>query len=444
MNTNVFTRDLDYELFKYFRNYSEVNFVDNQLKQSKTTEYEGKTLRLIKDKKLALVSGTENIPDGVLLKKGNDALPFASSANFSFKGFEKFSQDSSSLVNESDFIQTEKSIEHGKALLDRLSNLKEFSDFSYSMTLWSAKEAIRIGNSSFNEKEFDRSHSGFYLLTKRVMPDDILILYFVSHKFIDVSEIDSWLSEIDFNRTLELSKNIVTLDTGKYPTIFHPDALMSMLISLVKGLSMKSVYEKISPIKDKLNQPIFDERITIIDDPTYAKGTKRALFDDEGVPCSKKKIVEDGVLKYFLTDLEYATKCGVEPTGNGFKESIINDSKLMGAQPSIWATNLDLHALNDGPSVEDMIKDIKNGIFIHDCPDSWMGNIVSGDMSGNITQGYKIENGKLTGRVKNKRYSGNIYNLLGSQLVTISNEAKMAANGADKLPYIMSNDVSIT
>ena len=40
------------------------------------------------------------------------------------------------------------------------------------------------------------------------------------------------------------------------------------------------------------------------------------------------------------------------------------------------------------------------------------GNILGGDFSGNVLLGYKIESGKIVGRVKDTMVSGNVYQLL--------------------------------
>ena len=40
------------------------------------------------------------------------------------------------------------------------------------------------------------------------------------------------------------------------------------------------------------------------------------------------------------------------------------------------------------------------------------GNILGGDFSGNVLLGYKVESGKIVGRVKDTMVSGNVYQLL--------------------------------
>ncbi|MBM2824858.1 MAG: PmbA/TldD family protein [Dehalococcoidales bacterium] len=51
------------------------------------------------------------------------------------------------------------------------------------------------------------------------------------------------------------------------------------------------------------------------------------------------------------------------------------------------------------------------------------GNILGGDFSGNVLLGYKVENGKIVGRVKDTMVSGNVYQLL-KQISAIGSDAR--------------------
>jgi PmbA protein len=70
-----------------------------------------------------------------------------------------------------------------------------------------------------------------------------------------------------------------------------------------------------------------------------------------------------------------------------------------------------------------MVRDIKEGLVIEQLMGAEQGNILGGDFSGNVLLGYKIENGKLVGRVKNTIVSGNVYQLL-KEIAGIGSEAK--------------------
>lgn len=59
--------------------------------------------------------------------------------------------------------------------------------------------------------------------------------------------------------------------------------------------------------------------------------------------------------------------------------------------------------------MEDMIKDIKEGLIVYDTIGGGQSNLLAGDFSVNIGLGYKIENGEIVGRVKDTMASGNVY-----------------------------------
>jgi len=54
------------------------------------------------------------------------------------------------------------------------------------------------------------------------------------------------------------------------------------------------------------------------------------------------------------------------------------------------------------------------------------GNILGGDFSGNVLLGYKVESGKIVGRVKDTMVSGNVYQVL-KEIIAIGSEAKWVA-----------------
>src|SRR4030042_5498511 len=75
---------------------------------------------------------------------------------------------------------------------------------------------------------------------------------------------------------------------------------------------------------------------------------------------------------------------------------------------------------------DDMVKDIKEGLMIDILIGAEQGNILNGDFSGNVLLGFKIENGEITGRVKDTMVAGNVYQLL-KQIEAIGSDARWVA-----------------
>ncbi|GAH19453.1 unnamed protein product, partial [marine sediment metagenome] len=74
-------------------------------------------------------------------------------------------------------------------------------------------------------------------------------------------------------------------------------------------------------------------------------------------------------------------------------------------------------------SFDEMVNDIKEGLVIEQLMGATQGNILGGDFSGNVLLGYKVESGKIVGRVKDTMVSGNIHQIL-KQITAIGSETK--------------------
>jgi PmbA protein len=88
-----------------------------------------------------------------------------------------------------------------------------------------------------------------------------------------------------------------------------------------------------------------------------------------------------------------------------------------------------------------MVGDIKEGLVIEQLMGAEQGNILGGDLSGNVLLGYKVENGKIAGRVKDTMVSGNIYRIL-KQITALSNDAKWVG-GSLQTPSLYCSGLSV-
>lgn len=54
-------------------------------------------------------------------------------------------------------------------------------------------------------------------------------------------------------------------------------------------------------LADKVGEKIFGDNITIMDDPFYDDALVKSSFDDEGVPCKTKAVVEkECLMDYYI------------------------------------------------------------------------------------------------------------------------------------------------
>jgi TldD protein len=144
------------------------------------------------------------------------------------------------------------------------------------------------------------------------------------------------------------------------------------------------------------------------------RGTHR--FDDEGMPTRRNYLIKNGILVGRLHSRETAAKMGEQPTGNA---RAINYRH----PPIVRMTNT---AIEQGTtSFEDMIKDIKLGIYA--C-DAYGGNTMLENFSFSSGYAYMIRDGKIAEMVKDVILAGNLFTTL-MNIDAIGNDFKWT-NGA--------------
>ncbi|MDO8636664.1 MAG: metallopeptidase TldD-related protein, partial [Dehalococcoidia bacterium] len=171
----------------------------------------------------------------------------------------------------------------------------------------------------------------------------------------------------------------------------------------------------------------FDTRLSLWDDPTLAYRPASCPCDDEGIPSQRTPLIEQGVVKNFLYDLQTAALAGKKSTGNGHRSG-----GPPAPSPSAFIIAPGKTTLNE------MVSDIKEGLVVEDLMGASQGNILGGDFSGNVLLGYKVENGKIVGRVKDTMVSGNVYQLL-KEIAAIGNEVKWVGGFLNTPPLYFSS-----
>ena len=123
-------------------------------------------------------------------------------------------------------------------------------------------------------------------------------------------------------RLFNLSLKEVRPKPGKMKVLFFPETLYALIWRIQAGANGKNIYEKTSPLVDKMGSTLFDSAITLYDDPLNDQRPQARGFDDEGTPCRLFPIIKQGVLKNVYYDLFYAGKMKVSPTGHGYKSAM--------------------------------------------------------------------------------------------------------------------------
>lgn len=231
-------------------------------------------------------------------------------------------------------------------------------------------------------------------------------------------------------RQLEYARTQANVPTKKLPVIFTPDGVASALIpSLMAAFNGKTVLEGASPIANKLGEKMFDPGFSLRDDALIDYRPETRPWDDEGVPSQRTSLVDKGTVVNFYYDLQTAAKAGKQSTGNGSR-----DRGLPSPGPSSFII------APGNTTYDNMVGSLQEGLVIEYLMGAEQGNILGGDFSGNVLLGYKIENGKVVGRVKNTMVSGNIYQVLKDMV--LSHEVRWVG-GALQTPYVLCPAIAV-
>ncbi|MGI9174706.1 MAG: TldD/PmbA family protein, partial [Rhodothermales bacterium] len=148
--------------------------------------------------------------------------------------------------------------------------------------------------------------------------------------------------------------------------------------------------------QNQIGQAIAPPHVTLVDDATVPSGRGSFTHDDEGTPAQRTVLVENGVLRSFLTDRQHADQLGLPRTGNGRRQSFRH-------LPLPRMTNL---LLAPGEASEaDLIADVRDGLYVA-MPGH--GLVWPGEdrFAFDVLEGYRIEQGRLTHPVADVRLAG--------------------------------------
>jgi TldD protein len=152
-----------------------------------------------------------------------------------------------------------------------------------------------------------------------------------------------------------------------------------------------------SAFSGRVGERVASDLCTVVDDGTLPGRRGSLTIDDEGTPTEKTVLIENGILKGYMQDQLNARLMGVNPTGNGRRESYAH-------LPMPRMTNT--YMLPGQHDPEEIIRSVKNGLFAKNFGGGQV-DITSGKFVFSASEAYLIENGKITRAVKGATLIGN-------------------------------------
>lgn len=147
----------------------------------------------------------------------------------------------------------------------------------------------------------------------------------------------------------------------------------------------------------QLGEAVASPLVTVVDDGTLANRRGSVSIDDEGTPSAYNTLIEGGKLVGYMQDRQNARLMGVEPTGNGRRESY-----RYAPMPRMTNT----YMLPGESEPEEIIASVDDGIYAASFGGGQV-DIVSGQFTFQCTEAYRIRNGQRAEPLKGATLIGN-------------------------------------
>jgi len=186
--------------------------------------------------------------------------------------------------------------------------------------------------------------------------------------------------------------------SGQMPVVLSSEAGGTMIHEACgHSLEADFILKGTSVFTGKLGQKVASELVTVIDDPTLPGKFGSYNFDDEGTPAKKNILIENGVLKNYLSDRYNSKALGLASSGHGRRESFRT-------KPVPRMANTLIAPGKTSP--EEIISSIQSGLLVKRMGGGEV-NVTNGDFVFEVTEGYLIENGKIGRPVRGAVLTGN-------------------------------------
>lgn len=250
-----------------------------------------------------------------------------------------------------------------------------------------------VASNGFSAQEKNSQHYFYTTViagTKDAMERDSASTSAVWHTDLDTAE---YVGKKAADSTIA-KLNSEKMKTGTYPVVFDPEVSGSLVGAFIGAISGNAVFTKSTFLLNQMNKQVFPKGFDIIDDPLVLRGLRSGAFDADGVGRKKLVLVEDGILKTWITGVQSARKLKIKSTGHA-------------SGPG------NVHMTPGSVSVKDLIADIKDGLYVT----GFMGggaNPMTGEYSRGAA-GFRIRNGIITAEaISEVTIGGNLSKMFAS------------------------------
>ncbi|MGX6648105.1 metalloprotease TldD [Maricaulaceae bacterium MS644] len=216
-------------------------------------------------------------------------------------------------------------------------------------------------------------------------------------------------------RVAKVNLEAVDAPAGEWDLVLGP-GWPAVLLHEAVGHGLEGDFNRkgTSAFAGRIGQQVASRGVTIVDDGSINERRGSLSFDDEGTPTGRTVLIEDGVLVGYMQDRQNARLMGMEPTGNGRRESY--------AHPTMpRMTNTIMEAGNHDP--KEILESLDDGIYAVNFGGGQV-DITSGKFVFRCTEAYRVRGGKVQEPIKGATLIGDGPTAL-TKISMIGNDMKM-------------------
>ena len=217
-------------------------------------------------------------------------------------------------------------------------------------------------------------------------------------------------------RQARLQQDAQDAPAGAFPVVLAAgDSGILLHEAVGHGLEADFNRKETSNYSKRIGQSVASPLVTVLDDATLNESRGSLNIDDEGNAAGRNLLIEDGVLASYMQDRISAKHFGVDPSGNGRRQSFRHI-------PMPRMTNTYMTAGEEDP--QDLIRRVDFGIYCKAFSGGQV-NISNGDFVFSVTEGYLIENGAITAPIRDVNLIGNGPDVL-SKVTGVGHDLEMS------------------
>jgi predicted Zn-dependent protease len=274
-------------------------------------------------------------------------------------------------------------------ILEKIAKTVEPYDFKiYGTFICNYKTLYIVNSNGLLKKE---TNSPIYMEVKAVSnQNEVTVLEVFGGENFDKFNQDRFIKNLE-TKVKAASGEIVDVEPGEYEVILAPRCIGDYWMYLESSMTARSLDVQQSFFENKLNEQVFPEKITLIDDPEHPE-LINFDYNSDGHPYRKTVIIEKGVFRNFMVDNYYGRK--LKMAKNGADGAAL----VMETGDKNW---------------EQLVGSVKKGLYISSLHYMNFINRKETSLTGLTRDGtFLIENGKLTKVVNNLRFTEKISDII--------------------------------